>query len=233
MKAKGMDLGDGRVRQGHRPSPHSFAADARATRPCEAGREAPRRKRVAAIKYLYKPLLDFAVYVPLLLRALGKRGDNVALSRRQYLIIRLALWAIAVFIALLPTIMTVDDLGMLRDAGAFRNLLFVTVPVSALGLAATFDYLCTGYPSLGASAFFNSIGSLILNGVGLTTGLAGFVNIRQGPLSKGQLWTYSILICVAVITSLVTEIAISLNHRGLVQNPGSTLPPAGPDRNTP
>ena len=142
----------------------------------------------------------------------------MALTHGQYLIIRLALWAIAVFIALLPTIMTIDDFAALRDAVAFRNLLFVVVPVSALGLAATFDYLCVGFPNLSASAFFNSIGSILLNGIGLTTGLAGFVNIHKGPLSNGQLWTYSILICLAIITSLTTETAISLNHRGFLRN---------------
>jgi hypothetical protein len=122
------------------------------------------------------------------------------------------LWFIAVFIALLPTLLGKINSESFRDAEVFRDLLFVTVPVSALGLAATFDYLCVGFPNLSAGAFFNSIGSIFLNGGGLTTGLAGFLNIRQGVMSNGQLWTYSILICAAVLVSLTTEISISLNH---------------------
>lgn len=138
------------------------------------------------------------------------------LTRKQYLTIRLALWAIAVFIALLPAIMLVSDKGLsiLRQADFFRNLVFVVVPVSALGLASTFDYMCIGFPTMSAGAFFNSLGAILLNGIGLTTGLAGFLNIREGLLSLNQLWTYSILICVAVVASLVTESAIALNHHG-------------------
>lgn len=158
----------------------------------------------------------------------------MSLSRRQYLVIRLALWAIAVFIALLPFVMGRKHESW-HNAEEFRDLLFVVVPVSALGLAATFDYLCVGFPDyLTARSFFNSIGSIFLNGIGLTTGLAGFLNIRDGVLSGGQFWTYSTLICAAIVTSLVTEVVVSLNHHGFNNRNGMPpAPPIGPPQRRP
>ena len=139
----------------------------------------------------------------------------VRLSARQYLAIRLLLWAIAVFIAMLPSIMGNDSFSDFMQADSFRELLFVVVPVSALALSTTFDYLCIGFPKLSARAFFFSLGSILLNGIGLTTGLAGFLNVRSGVLSHSQLWTYSVLICVAVASSLLTEVLVSLNNHTL------------------
>lgn len=134
------------------------------------------------------------------------------LTGRQYLTIRLALWGIAVFIAMLPALMGIDSWHELWDADAYRDVLFVVVPVSALALSTTFDYLCVGYPDLSASAFFNSIGGIILNGIGLTTGLTGFVSIKEGTMTLFAFWTYSALICFAVFVSLATEVIVSRNH---------------------
>jgi hypothetical protein len=148
-----------------------------------------------------------------IIQPLRYEGDGMGkLAKKQYLVIRLALWVIAVFIALIPVIKSIDCISDLLQGDSFRDLLFVVVPVSALALSTTIDYLCVGFPNLTATQFFNCVCSTILNVIGLVTGLSGFLSIHDGPMTKLALVTYSALIAVSVISSLVTEVVVSLHH---------------------
>ena len=148
------------------------------------------------------------------------------LPREKYLVIRLVLWVIAVVIAALPAMYEFHDMTQLSKGEFFSDLLFVVVPVSALALSTTFDYLCVGFPNLNASEFFNSILSLILNSLGLVTALTGFVSIETGQMTGRSILVYSIIIGISVVSGLVTECVVTWNHHGFRANSGG--PPTAP-----
>ncbi len=141
------------------------------------------------------------------------------MSKGWYLLIRLILWVVVVGLALLPTLRAIDDhswnlFKSANDARLFRDLFFAVVPVTALALSTLLDFLCTRYAKLSGTAFALSIIALIFNVAGLATGLVGFVTIAADAiLGPVPLWTYSALICMAVVCSLATEIGVSYNHK--------------------
>jgi hypothetical protein len=104
---------------------------------------------------------------------------NRQLPKEKYLVIRLALWLISVIIALLPALYEFRGWQEMSLGENFSDLLFVVVPVSALALSTTIDYLCVGFPDLSTNEFFNSLCSLLLNSIGLISALTGFVSIEK------------------------------------------------------
>lgn len=150
------------------------------------------------------------------------------LTKKQYLAIRLALWFIAVVIAAIPSMKGTDSFHELLEGESFRDLLFIVVPVSALGLSSTFDYLFTAFPDLTGNEFFNSFWAILINGGGIITGLVGFISIQDGPLTPGQLWTYSALTAFAIFAGFVTEVIATMNHRGFKTPPGGGAAPRSP-----
>ena len=139
---------------------------------------------------------------------------NQQLPREKYLVIRLALWVIAVVIAALPALYEFHDFQQLTNGENFSDLLFVVVPVSALALSTTIDYLCVGFPNLSTNEFFNSLCSLLLNSIGLVAALTGFVSIEAGPMTGKSIAIYSVVIGITVVAGFVTECVVTWNHHG-------------------
>jgi hypothetical protein len=139
---------------------------------------------------------------------------NRQLPKEKYLVIRLALWLISVIIALLPALYEFQGWQEMSLGENFSDLLFVVVPVSALALSTTIDYLCVGFPDLSTNEFFNSLCSLLLNSIGLISALTGFVSIENGPMTARQIYIYSALIGISVVAGLVTECVVTWNHHG-------------------
>jgi len=154
---------------------------------------------------------------------------NQQLPRGKYLAIRLVFWFISVFIAAIPALYEFRDWTQLTNGESFSDLLFVVVPVCALALSTTIDYLCVGFPNFTANEFFNSLCSLVLNSIGLIAALIGFVSIENGPMSPKSIAVYSIVIGISVVAGLVTECVVTWNHHGFRPRvPALSLEPPPP-----
>ena len=137
------------------------------------------------------------------------------MSAAWYRTIRLSLWCVALIIALLPALLesihaTTFDHTLLRD------VLFIVVPTSALGLSSVLDYLCMNFRVINGTSLALSILSIIFNTLGLTSGLVGFLVVTKDNVAatNAELWTFSILIFLALLMSFVTETLVSTdNHR--------------------
>jgi hypothetical protein len=137
------------------------------------------------------------------------------LTAGWYRTIRLVLWCIAVLVAGVPAILEYLD-GAIFNNTLFRDFLFVIVPASALGLSTVLDYLCMNYQILNGTKFALSILSVIFNTLALASGLVAFLEIPKDTLLvvHSKLWTFSVLICYALLVSILTEYLVSTdNHR--------------------
>jgi hypothetical protein len=140
---------------------------------------------------------------------------TIGLSAGWYRIIRLTLWAAAVTIALLPGILKAMDATRF-DVPLLKDFIFVVIPASALGLSTVLDYLCMNYQYLSGTSFALSVLSILFNIFGMMSGLIGFLVLPSGDVSvtSRQLWTFSILIFLALLISVITEFLVSAdNHR--------------------
>lgn len=143
------------------------------------------------------------------------RGRGFTLTAAWYRTIRLSLWFVALIIALFPAILegihaTVFDNTLLRD------VLFIVIPTSALGLSTVLDYLCMNFRVISGTSLALSILAIIFNMLGLTSGLVGFLVVPKDDVAatNAELWTFSILIFLALLMSFVTETLVSTdNHR--------------------
>lgn len=144
------------------------------------------------------------------------------MSAAYYLMVRLSLWFVALIAALLPAI--IESLGVLslNNNVLFRDALFVTVPAAALGLSTVLDYLCMGYLRISGTALALSALSIVFNTLSLASGIIGFLVIPHDgkPLTLPALWTFSVLIFLALFVSLVTEIYVSKDHHRCHMQPG-------------
>lgn len=164
---------------------------------------------------------------------------NRQLPKSKYLAVRLFLWTVAVVIAAIPALYEFKDWNQITDGEAFSDVLFIVVPVSALALSTTFDYLCVGFPDLSANEFFNGIFSIFLNSIGLIAALTGFVSLDKGPMSGRAITIYTAVIGISVVSSFVTECVVTWNHHGFrptVPAPGAVpapVPTPAPQAGTP
>src|SRR5271169_893113 len=99
-----------------------------------------------------------------------------------YLIIRIVLWLVGVGISLFPTLHTVgiDGLSLqpfqsavaINGTGQFRDLVFVIVIVSVLGISVILDFLFVKFSEVNqaikAVVIFLMIGNILALGSGLT-----------------------------------------------------------------
>jgi hypothetical protein len=141
----------------------------------------------------------------------------------HYLTIRLLLWAAAVTVAILPITMhdhveldwsVLDVRNSINKAGVFRDLLYVITPVSLLSISTLLDHLCRKFWKMSGTSAFLSLLALIANVSTLCSGLLGFSRIAHNTVvSGGQLTSFSVLIALALIISLLTEIGVSFEHR--------------------
>lgn len=132
-----------------------------------------------------------------------------------YRIIRLALWLIAVIVAIFPALLESLRATAL-DHTLAREFMFVVIPASALALSTVLDYLCMHYRIINGTSFALSMLAIILNVFAMASGLVGFLVIAKDQLtvSKSELWTFSTLILLALLVSLATEMLVSTgNHR--------------------
>jgi uncharacterized membrane protein YozB (DUF420 family) len=98
----------------------------------------------------------------------------------------------------------------------FRDILFVIIPAAALGLSAVLDYLCINYKDLNGTSFALSMLSIIFNTLALGSGLVAFIVIPKDnvPVASAKLLTFSVIICYALLMSIITEFFVSTdNHR--------------------
>lgn len=137
------------------------------------------------------------------------------MTANWYRIIRLVLWFVAVGIALFPAMLEwLDETAI--DELLLRDVIFVVIPASALGLSTVLDYLCMNYIVVGGTKFALSVLAIIFNICGMFTGLVGFLEIPNDDalVTSRQLVTFSVLILLALLISLITEFLVSAdNHR--------------------
>jgi hypothetical protein len=145
----------------------------------------------------------------------GWVAGGFRVTANWYRVIRLTLWAIAVVIALFPAILE-SFAATALDESLLREVIFVVIPASALGLSTVLDYLCMNYQELNGTKFALSVISILLNMCGMFSGLVGFLVLPHDAVAvtQRQLVTFSILILLALLISLITEYLVSAdNHR--------------------
>lgn len=159
-----------------------------------------------------------------------------------YCFLRLLLWTAGVAIALFPTLQIAPHLSSwgissvfaaVNSDGHFRDLFFVIVPASAVSLSTTLDYLCGSLSHGSEVTGLLVIVVLVINVLVLLSGFVGFLLIPVGhtALDPDALSSYSGLITVGLVLSLITELWVSgageRRRRGLHSRnskAGSALP---------
>jgi hypothetical protein len=150
---------------------------------------------------------------------LGERaalsGLPAGLTAGWYRAIRLILWAFAVGIASFPAIIGAFDTVAFTES-LLRDIIFIVIPASALGLSSVVDYLCMNYQVLGGTQFALAMGAILFNILGMFSGLVGFLEIPNSfhVVTTRELVTFSVLICLSILISIITEYLVSAdNHR--------------------
>lgn len=142
-----------------------------------------------------------------------------------YLVVRLLLWIAGVFIALFPTLHAAgtdaifpspfETAQAINDHELFRDLIFVVVVVSVLGISAIIDFMHVKYSKANQILRTFIIIVLIGNIITLGSGLVAFMNLPpHGKIVNLQwLWIEYMLIWFAVIIGLATEVVTACaNH---------------------
>jgi len=142
-----------------------------------------------------------------------------------YLCIRIVLWLVGVGIALFPTLHTVGISGLslnpyqealaVNQTGQYRDLVFVIVVVSVLGISVIIDFLFVHFAqanqALKAAVIFLMIGNILALGSGLVCFLG--LPPHSPVVDLNWLQLNYMLILVASAIGLVTEVTISAaNH---------------------
>jgi hypothetical protein len=145
------------------------------------------------------------------------------------MLLRIALWTIAVIIALFPTFQAdhvfpaldpIVAMASVNSHGHFRDLFFVIVPAAAVSLSTTMEFLSScvirvsphrGHSRVSATIGFIALLALLGNTVILLSGFVGFLLIPpgSGPVDLDALKLYSNLILWGLGISLATEMGIS------------------------
>ena len=143
---------------------------------------------------------------------------------RWYLTVRLALWFVALFVAILPAFFHALAVPSFNNSQLFRDALFVTVPAAALGLSTVLDYLCMGFRLISGTAMALAVLGIVFNTLVLLSGVIGFLILPKSevPLSATSVWTFSVLIVLALMFSLLTEIFVSKDHHRCHMQPALT-----------
>jgi hypothetical protein len=139
----------------------------------------------------------------------------------SYLAVRMALWFSAVAVPLFPIVLR-DDVDFawnptkflydVNQAGAFRDLMFVIVPVAVLSLSTSVDFFCRTFSQMTGRAASLTALAFIGNTVALISGFVGFMRIPNGVI-LGSISSYSVFIVFALVFSIGTEIVVSRYHR--------------------
>lgn len=133
--------------------------------------------------------------------------------------LRLVLWFIAAGVAIFPTLYATPFLEWnffppVNNAGLFRDLFFVVVPISTLAISSVMDFMMRRARPLPPNALAVCLLVILLNFTGLVAGLIGFLAIAESSvLADGQLLRNAILICAVAVFSLLTEIGVSFAHQ--------------------